>query len=70
MGWGCLGVFYCEGDETLQWVAWRGGEVSVLGGSQNLIRHDPGQPAIDGPALSRGVRLDDLQSCLQPSTIL
>lgn len=47
------------------------GEVSVIGGGQNLIRHSTGQtPAIRGPPLSKGVELDSHRSSLLSSTIL
>ncbi|KAK4823761.1 hypothetical protein QYF61_006057 [Mycteria americana] len=33
--------YYCEGGQTLEQVAWRGGGVSVLGGIQNTTGHSP-----------------------------
>lgn len=62
--------FYCEGGQTLEWAAQRGCAVSVLRDTQNLTGHDSEQPALDDPALSRGVELDELQECLPASPIL
>lgn len=41
--------FYCEGCQTLEWVAHRSG-VSILGDAQNPTGHSPLQPAAADPA--------------------
>ena len=43
-------LFYCEGGQTLEEVAWRGCGVSILGDIQNPSGHGPGQPALAAPA--------------------
>lgn len=59
---------YCKGGQAQ--AAHRGYGVSTCGHIQNLREHGPGQPALDDPALSMGVGLDDLKSSLPTSTTL
>lgn len=42
---------------------------SPCGDGQNPTRHGPEQPALDDPALSWEVGLDDLRRCLLTSVI-
>ncbi|KAK4829362.1 hypothetical protein QYF61_003289, partial [Mycteria americana] len=39
-------LFYCKGGQTLAQAAQRGCRVSILGDTENLTGHNPGQPAI------------------------
>lgn len=42
-------ILYCEGEQALAQVAQKGCEVSVLGDSQKLPAHGPGNLVLCGP---------------------
>lgn len=60
----------CENTGTLNQVVRRSYGVSILGGTQNTIGHDPQHPHPAMLVLSRGFGLDDLQSSLSASAPL
>lgn len=43
-------ILYCEGEQALAQVAQKGCEVSVLGDSQKLPAHGPGNLVLCGPS--------------------
>ena len=55
--------FYFKHDQTLEQVARE--VVTILGDTQNLTAHGPGQPAPE-----QGVGLDNLQRCPPASAVL
>jgi len=48
-------LFPCEGSQTLEQVAQKGCEVSILGDTPNSTGHSPQQPALVHPTLSKGL---------------
>lgn len=46
-------ILYYEVDQTLKQITQRGFEVSILGDTQNLTRHNPEQLALTYPALRK-----------------
>lgn len=64
------------GRQTLEVVSQRSYGVSICGEIQNPVGHDLGHTAVDDPALSRGVELDDREiqdqstsACQLPGTL-
>lgn len=57
--------FYCDGRQVLQEVSQRGCRISILGDTENPAGHGPGQSALGGLALSRGVGPDYLKDSFQ-----
>ncbi|KAK4830404.1 hypothetical protein QYF61_010915 [Mycteria americana] len=49
--------YYCESDQRLDQSAQRPYGISIFGDIQNATGHGRGQPAVVGPALSRGIGL-------------
>lgn len=63
--------FLSWGWSNIDLVAQQGSVISILGDPQNLIRHDPEQPALFGPSLRRELELmTSRSSFLQLSMIL
>lgn len=48
-------LFHCERDQMLEQVFQRGYKISVLERDSKPAGHSPEQPAVGGPALSRGL---------------
>jgi len=61
-------LIYCQGGQTLEWIAQTGCGVSIHGGIQSPTGRDPGQPALADP-VSAGV-LDEVMSVIKRSAQL